>query len=33
MRSTSGADCSVQNPVPYTPAWSTVIDFLKAGMK
>ncbi len=27
-RSTASADCSVQNPTPYTPTWATVIEFL-----
>jgi acetyl esterase/lipase len=33
IRSTAGADCSVSNPVPYTPTWQTVIDFLDKYMK
>ncbi len=32
MRSTA-ADCSVTNPVPYTPTWKTVTDFLDKYMK
>ncbi len=27
-RSTAAAGCAVTNPVPYTPTWKTVIDFL-----
>jgi len=28
MRSTSAAGCAVTNPVPYTPSWKTITDFL-----
>lgn len=28
MRSTSASGCAVVNPMPYTPTWKTVIDFL-----
>ena len=28
IRTTSAAGCAVTNPVPYTPTWQTVIDFL-----
>jgi hypothetical protein len=28
MRSTSSAGCAVTNPVPYTPTWKTITDFL-----
>jgi acetyl esterase/lipase len=28
MRSTSSAGCAVTNPVPYTPNWKTITDFL-----
>ena len=33
MRSTSSAGCAVTNPVPYTPTWKTVTDFLDKYMK
>jgi acetyl esterase/lipase len=33
VRSTSAAGCSVTNPLPATPAWKTVIDFLDKYMK
>ncbi len=33
MRSTSSAGCAVANPMPYKPAWKTVIDFLDKYMK
>lgn len=33
MRSTSSAGCTVTNPVPYTPSWKTVIDFLDKNLK
>ncbi len=33
IRSTSAAGCTVSNPVPYTPTWKTVIDFLDKYMK
>ena len=28
IRTTSAADCAVTNPVPYTPTWQTIVDFL-----
>jgi acetyl esterase/lipase len=28
IRTTSAAGCAVTNPVPYTPTWQTVVDFL-----
>ena len=28
MRSTSASGCVVTNPVPFTPTWKTVVDFL-----
>ena len=28
IRSTSAAGCTVNNPTPFTPSWTTVIDFL-----
>ena len=33
IRSTSAAGCTVNNPMPYTPTWKTVIDFLDKYMK
>ena len=33
MRSTSAAGCSVTNPSPVTPTWTTVIDFLNRSLK
>ena len=33
MRSTSSTGCTVTNPVPYTPTWKTVTDFLDKYMK
>ncbi len=33
MRSTSAEGCAVVNPVPYTPSWKTVIDFLDKAVK
>ena len=33
MRSISSAGCTVTNPVPYTPSWKTVIDFLDKNLK
>jgi acetyl esterase/lipase len=33
MRSTSSAGCAVTNPVPYTPTWKSVTDFLDKYMK
>jgi acetyl esterase/lipase len=33
MRSTSAQGCAVSNPMPYTPTWQTVIDFLDKHMK
>jgi acetyl esterase/lipase len=31
-RSTSSAGCTVENPMPYTPTWSTIIEFLNANL-
>jgi len=33
MRSTASQDCTVTNPVPYTPSWKTLIDFLDKYLK
>jgi acetyl esterase/lipase len=33
VRATSSAGCTVSNPMPYTPTWKTVIDFLDKYMK
>jgi acetyl esterase/lipase len=33
MRSTSSAGCAVTNPVPYTPSWQGVIEFLDKRLK
>jgi acetyl esterase/lipase len=33
MRSTSSEECKVTNPVPHTPTWRTVIDFLDRYLK
>ncbi len=33
MRSTSSDGCAVRNPVPYTPTWKTVTDFLDKYLK
>ena len=33
MRSTSIQGCAVSNPIPYTPTWKTVIDFLDKHMR
>ena len=33
MRSTSPVGCAVTNPVPYTPTWKTVIEFLDTRVK
>ena len=33
MRSTSASGCAVVNPMPYTPTWKTVIDFLDKYLK
>jgi acetyl esterase/lipase len=33
MRSTSSAGCTFTNPVPYTPTWKTVTDFLDSYLK
>ena len=33
IRSTSAEGCSVTNPMPFTPTWQTVIDFLDRYVK
>jgi acetyl esterase/lipase len=33
MRSTASQGCSVTNPVPYTPTWKTLTDFLDKHLK
>ena len=33
MRSTASAGCAVTNPVPFTPTWQAVIEFLDRRMK
>lgn len=33
MRTTTAEGCRVTNPVPFTPTWKTVVDFLDAHMK
>ena len=33
IRSTSSAGCTVSNPMPYTPTWKTVVDFLDRYLK
>jgi len=33
IRTTSATGCAVANPVPYTPTWQTVIDFLDRHLK
>jgi acetyl esterase/lipase len=33
MRSTSASGCTVVNPTPYTPTWTTVLDFLGKHLK
>jgi acetyl esterase/lipase len=33
MRSTSATGCTVTNPIPHTPTWKTVIDFLDKHLK
>jgi dienelactone hydrolase len=32
-RSTSSSDCTVQQPKPYTPTWTTVVDFLDRSLR
>lgn len=32
IRSTSSDACSIENPKPYTPTWSTIIEFLRRSM-
>lgn len=32
IRSTSSEGCSIENPKPYTPTWSTLIEFLSRSM-
>jgi acetyl esterase/lipase len=32
-RSTSADGCTVANPVPYTPTWQTLVDFLSANLR
>lgn len=32
-RSTSAEGCAIENPVPYTPTWATVVDFLSASLR
>jgi len=32
-RSTSADGCAIENPMPYTPTWATVIDFLNAHLR
>ncbi len=33
MRSTSAAGCAVSNPLPFTPVWKTVTDFLDTHLR
>ena len=33
MLSASASGCAVVNPIPYTPSWKTMIDFLDKYLK
>lgn len=32
-RSTSADGCAIENPMPYTPTWDTIVDFLNASLR
>ena len=32
-RSTAAADCAVEQPKPYAPTWTTIVEFLDRSMR